>query len=90
MEATPVRWISAREHLATLEVVTPGNDPVVGELSRALSPAGILVMFAEARVVAGMFQERIHIANRNGQVFTWDRLGEILSIAKRALDPMRP
>jgi hypothetical protein len=90
MQATPVRWISVRERLATLEVVSPRSDPLVGELSRALSPAGILVVFSEARVVRGMFQERIHVANRDGQAFTWDRMGEILSMVKRALYPRTP
>jgi hypothetical protein len=87
MTAAPIRLISAREHFATLEVVTPGGEPAVGEVSRALSLAGVEVVFSEARVVDGMFRERIHLAHNGTRPFTRGELGEILLTAIRALGP---
>jgi hypothetical protein len=81
----PIRLINVRDHLATVEVVTSGQDPAVGSLSSALSPAGIQVVFCETQFARRAFRERIIITNEDGHAFTTTRIRQVLDLATGAL-----
>ena len=83
--AQPIRLVYVQDHLATVEVVTRGQEPAVGSLSSALGPAGIQVVFCETQFACGAFRERINIANEGGHVFTRTRLRQVMELATAAL-----